>query len=626
MLIEEISTREQRSKELSRKEEKRATTPKTVLLPGSPPELAYAPPQPQPQPPPPPPPQPQPRYYEARSGVPFHNAIGTETKKTVRMDESTENSRRIVTVEQTSRVIKFGDGQKTAPDFSSFEAQKHRPQYKVPVPKKFVQGQLRESDYESDIDTRIKPKWAPPDSDTEEPRYRKVQPPAIKSPRSSSAPVRQEHVVSPMEFDRGPPVLKKQTSMTQLGDESRRKTESETRIKRDFDSKQEELKPGSPPEFGFISRTDAKKAANHVASRHMSDMTSSFKSKTEKFVSDIQSDLKQGKPILKHPADSRSADADEPRTYREEKRVSEHGTKQIDPDTGLIYFKYDFGYEFGIVLPGEGKKTVTSTNRTIQGQRRGSDIEVPIVHEFTARKENGFAKRTGTTTSSNRSGKPASKFGTSKTVKWEPTSESEFSEAEDIRNARKRHTTDGGTTMTPPSLVIPCSPSPSRWDHATPSPLSLSPSLPSLSPRYSSATGPPSNVDSAGSPWPTTNGVTSSKEVIQPYLEVLPKKAPLFITPLRDIAVVSGQTARFECIVQAEPQPNILWSKDGRIVENSSSYEIHYRNGVCRLTIVRAYPEDAGIYACTATNSLGSTVTSATLQVPGNRRSVYAPL
>ncbi|XP_078042862.1 uncharacterized protein LOC144473128 isoform X2 [Augochlora pura] len=635
LLIEEVSL-EQRSKDLAKREEKRAATPtktKTVLLPGSPPELAYAPPQPHLQPRPQPQAhrqpqvQPQTTYYEARSGVPFHNAIGTETKKTVRMDESTENSRRIVTMEQTSRVIKFGDGQKTsgAADFASFE--KQRPHYKVPVPKKFVQGQFRESDYESDIDTRIKPKWAPPDSDTEEPRYRKVQPPAAKSPRSSSAPVRQEHVVSPMEFDRGPaaPVLKRQTSMSQLRDESRRKTESETRIKRDSEARQQELKPGSPPEFGFVSRTDMKRAANHVASRHMSDMTSSFKSKTEKFVNDIQTDLKQGKPILKHPADSRPTEADEPRTYREESRHSEHGTKQIDPDTGLIYFKYDFGYEFGIVLPGEGKKTVSSANRTIQGQRRGSDIEVPIVHEFTTRKENGFAKRSGSTSSSSRPGKSASKFGTSKTVKWEPTSESEFSEAEDVRNARKRQT-DGGNAMTAPSLLIPCSPSPSRWDHTTPSPLSLSPSLPSLSPRYSSATGPPSNVDSAGSPWPTTNGVASSKEVIQPYLEILPKKAPLFITPLRDIAVVSGQTARFECIVQAEPQPNILWSKDGRIVENSSSYEIHYRNGVCRLTIVRAYPEDAGIYACTATNSLGSTVTSATLQVPGNRRSVYAPL
>ncbi|XP_026674575.1 muscle M-line assembly protein unc-89 isoform X5 [Ceratina calcarata] len=603
-------------KELEKREDRvAAATPtkqKTVLLPGSPPEIAYAPP---------PQPQPQPTYYEARSGVPFHNAIGTETKKTVRMDESTENSRRIVTVEQTSRVIKFGD-QKPSIDFSSFDAaQKQKTSFTVPTPKKFVQGQFRESDYESDVDTRIKPKWAPADSDTEEPRYRKVQPPTMKAPRSASAPVRQEHVVSPLEFDRGPPVIKRQTSMTQLRDERVRKME-----KKEVDSRQEVLKPGSPPEFGFISRSDVKKAANHVASRHMSDMTSSFKTKTEKFVSDIQSDLKQGKPILKHPTDTRASDGDEPRTYREESRHSEHGTKHIDPDTGLIYFKYDFGYEFGIVLPGEGKKTVSSTSRSIHGQRRASDIEVPIVHEFTTRRENGFAKRSGgTTAASTRQSKPAGKFGGSKTVKWEPTSESEFSEAEDVRNARKRHS-EGGTAMTPPSLVIPCSPSPSRWDHTTPSPLSLSPSLPSLSPRYSSATGPPSNVDSAGSPWPTTNGVTSSKEVIQPYLEVLPKKAPIFITPLRDIAVVSGQTARFECIVQAEPQPNILWSKDGRIIENSTSYEIHYRNGVCRLTVVRAFPEDAGTYACTATNSLGSTVTSATLQVPGNRRSIYAPI
>ena len=175
------------------------------------------------------------------------------------------------------------------------------------------------------------------------------------------------------------------------------------------------------------------------------------------------------------------------------------GTKHIDPDTGLIYFKYDFGYEFGIVLPGEGKRTVSSTNRTIQGQRRASDIEVPIVHEFTTRKENGYAKRSSSTASSARPSKSAEKFATSKTVKWEPTSESEFSETEDVRNARKRHQ-DGVNAMgAPPSLVIPCSsPSPSRWDHTTPSPLSLSPSLPSLSPRYSSATGPPSNVDSAG--------------------------------------------------------------------------------------------------------------------------------
>lgn len=53
---------------------------------------------------------------------------------------------------------------------------------------------------------------------------------------------------------------------------------------------------------------------------------------------------------------------------------------------------------------------------------------------------------------------------------------------------------------------------------------------------------------------------------------------------------MSGQTARFECIAQAEPPPSILWSKNGRIIENSPDYQIHFRNGVCRLSIPQAYP------------------------------------
>lgn len=173
--------------------------------------------------------------------------------------------------------------------------------------------------------------------------------------------------------------------------------------------------------------------------------------------------------------------------------MAQTGTKQIDPDTGLIYFKYDFGYEFGIILPGEGKKTVESSQKSIQGQRRASDIDVPIVHEFTEKKANGFAKKG---TFLNRQSKPGNKFG--KTVKWEPTSESEFSEAEDTRHLNKKQSGVESSMMAPPSLIIPSSVSPSRWDRITPSPLSLSPSLPSLSPRHSSATGPPSNVDSAG--------------------------------------------------------------------------------------------------------------------------------
>lgn len=66
-----------------------------------------------------------------------------------------------------------------------------------------------------------------------------------------------------------------------------------------------------------------------------------------------------------------------------------------------------------------------------------------------------------------------------------------------------------------------------------------------------------------------------------------------------------------------------------RDINNSMIY-IYFRklyiNSSNKRNLFFFFSEDAGTYACTATNSLGSTVTSATLQVPGNRRSVYAPI
>lgn len=204
------------------KKDVREERKKTVLLPGSPPEIAYAPPQKS--------------YYEGRSSEPIHNAnaIGTETKKTVRMDESTENTRRIFTVQQTSRVIKFRDDQN--------ESSKQKQFYQVPTPTKFVQGNFTESDYETDVDsTRIKSRWTPADSDTEEPRYRIVQPP---KPRSK-------------------PSEKKHVPIITLPSES--ETDTEKRFRR---SQYEEqiLKPGSPPQYGYIKGHDIKQDTNRKMS------------------------------------------------------------------------------------------------------------------------------------------------------------------------------------------------------------------------------------------------------------------------------------------------------------------------------------------------------------------------
>lgn len=155
--------------------------------------------------------------------------------------------------------------------------------------------------------------------------------------------------------------------------------------------------------------------------------------------------------------------------------------------------------------------------------------------------------------------------------------------------------------------------------------------------------------------------------------EHLPKRPPIFITviciarrmsawwnesinkifcfiwfslqPLKDIAVVRGQSARFECIVQCDPHPYIQWYKNDVMLENDANHIIEFRNGVCRLTIPEAHTSkivkfihlkrqkknmrqfierflsisgDAGIYSCTGTNHMASVVTSGELIVPSD--------
>ena len=225
---------ESKKKNFSPREEK--TKSKSVLLPGSPPEIAYAPPKPSKQ-----------TFYESRTGAPFHNAVGTELKKTVRMDESTENTRRIVTVEQTSRVIKFGETQANNSYGISMDQhhQQHKSSYNVPVPKKFIQGQFKESDYESDIDAgKIRSRWTPVKSDTEEPRYRKVQPPRPGRPKS-------------IDGTQSSPII------TWPSESENERSESEMRSSFMKERLNEQvLKPGSPPEFCYASGKQLRESAN----------------------------------------------------------------------------------------------------------------------------------------------------------------------------------------------------------------------------------------------------------------------------------------------------------------------------------------------------------------------------
>ncbi|XP_050302710.1 titin-like isoform X2 [Anthonomus grandis grandis] len=559
------------------------------IQPGTPPEMGYASR-----------PRKTQQYYRSTTSGPYQNAIQTETSNIVHLDESTDTCKRTMSVQQTHKVIKFGDQyrkhEQSKLEPLPFSPEPERPRRSTsvpppPTPSKFIPGEFRESDYESEVESaKIKPKWVPGGSDTEDLHYRKVKAPTPSREYNAHTSQRQT-VVTPMEFDRGPIQTISTTTTGDYTDSTSTRqfrTFSESSAKHIMKRSNSfeppaKVKPGTSPEYGTINnQKTTKKTATKLATHHIDSMTKDFKSKTQQFVQDVVNDVnkKQAKkPILKGIGDG------DAQVYREETRNLSSGTKHVDPDTGLIYFKYDFGYEFGIILPGESKagEIPVPKKTSIEPPKRTVDIEMPVYHESSQPDHVHSA--------------PTPQFKPKKfTNKWDPTSESEMSEYDEPK--RKFGLTAQG----------------SRWEPSSCSPYSLSPSLPSTSPACNfpfadRAQTPPSRASTPG----------SSKIVIHPGQP----RPPMFITPLRDIAVVSGQTAKFECIVQSEPPAEILWSKDGRIIQDSNSHQIYYRNGVCRLTISPAYPENAGSYTCTATNSVSSTNATAMLQVAGEIRSQY---
>lgn len=264
-----------------------------IIEPGTPPEIGYAPgPQ-------------KTQYYRSTTSAPYHNAVQTETSNVMHFNESTEHCHRTVSLQQTTKVIKFGD--------QSGKSKALAP----PKPRKFIPGEFRESDYESEVEgARIRPKWAPSGSDTEEPRYRKVRAPAAL--RSSSVPASKERVLTPMEFDNQPPLISTERSTTASSDYTA--TREQDKIQQYSRSRSLDTRTSEQQYKQQFTRSTATK----LASQHMDSMTHEFKNKTKKFVSDIISDVNKQttqKPILK------ASDAGDAQVYREESRAAQYGKR-----------------------------------------------------------------------------------------------------------------------------------------------------------------------------------------------------------------------------------------------------------------------------------------------------------
>ncbi|XP_027491482.1 palladin isoform X1 [Corapipo altera] len=122
----------------------------------------------------------------------------------------------------------------------------------------------------------------------------------------------------------------------------------------------------------------------------------------------------------------------------------------------------------------------------------------------------------------------------------------------------------------------------------------------------------------------------SSQQVQSPtsYLHHLdgPKpicSAPIFTKELQNSTATEGRVVVLECRVRGLPPIHVKWFRQGVEIQDSPDFRILQKKPrsatepeeICTLVIAETFPEDSGIFTCTATNEHGSVTSSAQLVV-----------
>ncbi|XP_018789320.1 PREDICTED: twitchin isoform X17 [Bactrocera latifrons] len=119
------------------------------------------------------------------------------------------------------------------------------------------------------------------------------------------------------------------------------------------------------------------------------------------------------------------------------------------------------------------------------------------------------------------------------------------------------------------------------------------------------------SLNTLGSP---SRSRSATKELILPPDDALMCK-PEFTRLLQDLTINDGDKLFLTCHVKGDPEPQITWTKNGKLISSSDIMDLKYKNGVATLTIHEIFPEDEGIFTCTATNSISAVETKCKLTV-----------
>lgn len=243
-------------------------------------------------------------YYTAVSGQPVHNTVATETSNTMHMKETTENSHRVVNISNTQRIVSLEPTIRVKPvelepfPYSPETTSGVKINQRVPpppTPTRFVPGEFRDSDYDSEIEnSRIRPIWTPSQNESGEKHYRRVRPP---SSRSASVPRSYDRVMTPMEFDTLPVEMPTKITIDSPTMKSPQQYFTSAAYRNTIHKKQ-----ASRDDSHITSTNYQSKSSSMIehATQQINGMNASFKNKAGQFMRDVITDVQQQqKPILK---------------------------------------------------------------------------------------------------------------------------------------------------------------------------------------------------------------------------------------------------------------------------------------------------------------------------------------
>lgn len=78
-----------------------------------------------------------------------------------------------------------------------------------------------------------------------------------------------------------------------------------------------------------------------------------------------------------------------------------------------------------------------------------------------------------------------------------------------------------------------------------------------------------------------------------------------------------GESATFKCHVTGSAPMRITWTRDNREIRPGGNYKMTLVENTASLTVLKVGKGDAGLYTCTASNSIGKDACAAQLAVQG---------